>query len=85
MKRTPFPVRRRDLQRDNFALIPASLLPFREQWQQLAGELPAGAVLMIVPAGPSKLRTALQALAPALRARGRQITAARVETVVRGA
>lgn len=58
----------------NLALIPVSLLPRRDEWRRLAAELPTGEVLMIVPAGPSKLRNVLQALSPALRARGRHVT-----------
>jgi len=58
----------------NLSLFPASLLPFRDEWQHLAAELPTGEVLLIVPAGPSKLRNVLQALSPALRARGRHVT-----------
>ncbi len=58
----------------NLALIPASLLPRRDEWRRLAAELPTGEVLIVVPAGPSKLRNVLQALSPALRARGRHVT-----------
>ncbi|MDP9370938.1 MAG: hypothetical protein M3Q65_00465 [Chloroflexota bacterium] len=59
---------------DNLALVPASLLPFKERWQQLMAELPAGDVLMILPAGTDQLRGILHTLAPALRARGRRVT-----------
>jgi hypothetical protein len=59
---------------DNFALMPASLIPLRDHWERLVSELPAGDVLMIVPVGPSKLRRILQTLSPTLRSRGRRIT-----------
>src|SRR4051794_8587430 len=31
---------------DNLALVPASLLPFKATWQQLANELPTGSTLI---------------------------------------
>jgi len=60
---------------DNLALLPASLLPFRNAYRQLAATLPSGEVLMVVPSGSGQLRSVMRALSPALRARGRHITA----------
>ena len=37
----------RKAQLDNLALVPASLLPFKEQYQQIANELPHGVSLII--------------------------------------
>jgi len=66
---------------DNLALMPASLLPLREKFRRLATELPNGDVLMVVPIGPSKLGDVLNALSPALRARGRHITTIAAEAL----
>ncbi len=41
---------------DNLALVPASLLPFKAQWQAIANSHPQGTVLIILPDtdGPQK-------------------------------
>jgi hypothetical protein len=66
---------------DNFALVPASLLPFRDQWERLATGLPVGAMLMIVPDGASRFCKLLEAVSPALHARGRHITTLTLDTL----
>src|SRR4051812_36885868 len=38
----PLLLRRRGLQLDNVALVPASLLPLKSEWQKQANELPQG-------------------------------------------
>jgi hypothetical protein len=45
---------------DNIALVPASALPLKAQWQQIANELPAGGVLIVEPAKNEKLRSVLR-------------------------
>ncbi len=63
---------------DNISLIPASLLPFKEDWWALAGELPAHQVLFVVPYEETQLKRvkrAMRRLVPQLRASGRQVTA----------
>ncbi len=61
--------------RDNLVLVPASLLPFKGQWGQLAGAGSSRAALFIVPEGETPLRRAMRRLVPQLRASGRQVTA----------
>lgn len=70
------------VRRDTFALIPASQLPFRQRWETIVDGLPAGEALLVVPAEASPLRQVMHAVAPALRARGRRITAVAVERPV---
>lgn len=60
---------------DNITLVPASLLPFKKRWQQLAGELPAREALFVVPEGETPLRQTMRRLVPQLRASGRHVTA----------
>jgi hypothetical protein len=60
---------------DNITLVPASLLPFKEQWHQLANSMPTGEVLFVVPEDETPLRQTMRQLVPQLRARGRHITA----------
>ncbi len=60
---------------DNLALLPASLLPFRNAYRQLAATLPSGEVLMVVPSGSGQLRSVM-------RARGRHITAISADRIL---
>lgn len=60
---------------DNISLIPASLLPFKEEWWALAGELPSRQALFVVPQEETRLKQAMRRLVPQLRASGRQVTA----------
>ena len=71
----PGSLRRRAVPPDRLALVPASLLPWKAQWQAIANGLPAGAALAVVPVGGFRLRQILRRLVPALRARGRRVTA----------
>lgn len=65
---------RRRLQSDNVCLIPASQLPFKEQREQIAADLPAE-VFLVVPGTDSPITSVARALVPALLARGRHVTA----------
>ena len=58
----------------NLALVPGSLLPVRELWQQVADTLPVGAVLVVLPNDDGAQRRALESVALLLRAEGRQVT-----------
>ncbi len=80
--RPPQALRRVGLQLDNIALVPASLLPLKDQWQRMANGLPAGDVLMVVPTGNSRLRKVLHTLSPVLKAHGWHITTLPAEWLV---
>jgi flavorubredoxin len=58
---------------DNLVLVPASMLPFKEQYQQLANEQQQGTTVVILPAADSPTRTTLEAIAATHRAKGRQV------------
>jgi len=60
---------------DNLVLVPASLLPFKGQWDQLAGAVSSREALFITPEGETPLRMAMRRLVPQLRASGRHVTA----------
>jgi ABC-type phosphonate transport system ATPase subunit len=49
-------------------------LPFKDQWQRIANELPNGDVLVVVPSGGSRQKTTLETLATRLRAKGHRVT-----------
>jgi len=60
---------------DNLVIVPASMLPFKGRWGQLAGAVASREALFIVPEGETPLRRAMRRLVPQLRASGRHVTA----------
>ena len=59
---------------DNLALVPASLLPFKEQWQDLANSKPGEHVLIVLPKVEKRPRRVLERVAAQLREKGHQVT-----------
>jgi hypothetical protein len=58
---------------NNVALVPGNLLPYKQQWQELANRLPYHAVLIVLPTtSPSGKRTLLS-VAKLLSQAGRQV------------
>lgn len=53
--------------------MPASLLPFKKEWQRLANTLPEGDTLFVVPAGQTPIRQSMGRVAAQLRARGQRV------------
>ena len=82
--RAPRAVRRRKVKLDNVALVPASLLPYKEHWQQLANTLPTGSVLICVPMDEDKPRRPFLAVARALRQKGVTVRAVRARHFAAG-
>ncbi len=72
--RAPRRLRQPGVKLDNIALVPASLLPFRDQWQELANSLPAGEVLIILPAEDGSPRRILETVTTLLEAKGHSVT-----------
>jgi hypothetical protein len=58
---------------DTVVLIPASLLPFKLQWQQIADDLPSGSALIIVPTAGSPQSEAAAKIAAGFAAMGRSV------------
>ena len=75
--RPPSALRRARL--DNVAIVPASLLPFKDQWQAIANGLPDGDVLLIVPPAMRPQRGMLERMAAGMRERGKHVTTLPVE------
>ena len=69
--RAPRSIRKAKL--DNLALVPASLLPFKEQWQRVANELPHGGTLIILPHSSGRQRRTCEKVAADLRGKGRRV------------
>ena len=59
---------------DNLAVVPASLLPFKEQWQDVANSKPGEHVLIVLPEMKKQPRNVLERVATELRERGHQVT-----------
>lgn len=81
--RAPRGRRRRTVRLDNIALLPGDMLPFRATWEKIAGNLPAGSSLIVLPPSQHPQRRIYEAVALRLRARGRPIRLITAEQVVR--
>jgi hypothetical protein len=82
--RPPRPLRHAGVKLDNLALVPASLLPFKEEWRALANELPTGAVLIVLPSEDGAPRRILEAVTTLLEAKGYRVTTLSAERYSRG-
>lgn len=71
--RTPKDLRRRGVKLDNVALVPASLLPYKQQWQRIANELPKGSVLICIPGVVGKQREVAVKVVAHLRGKGTRV------------
>jgi hypothetical protein len=58
---------------DNLVLVPASLLPFKEHYQQLANEQPQGTTLVVLPEETNPQRLALETVVTTLQAKGQRV------------
>ena len=59
---------------DNLALVPASLLPYKAAWQQLANDQPPGTTLVVMPKAPGRPDQTLGTVAARLQAAGHRVT-----------
>lgn len=75
----------RTLQRaklDNLALVPANLLPYKAQWQEIANRLPQGSILICLPTTANPQRKALELVATHLKHEGYRVTTISAEQFV---
>ena len=70
--RPPRELSRQRVKLDNIAGIPASLLPYKEHWQQIANGLPDGDILIVTPFQPKPQRVAYS-VASQLRKKGKRV------------
>lgn len=66
----------RRLRSDNLVLVPASQLPFKEEWARVASGLPPREALVVVPEAETPLKQMARAVVPQMRAKGRHVTVA---------
>ncbi len=71
---TPRTIQQPRIKLHNLALVPASLIPLKARWEQLANQLPSGDALLIVPRHETPLKQTMRSLVPLLRARGWRVT-----------
>lgn len=69
----PSPILRR-AKLDNVALVPANLLPYKAQWQQIANGLPKDGILIILHETNRPLRKTTETVATLLEADGHRVT-----------
>jgi hypothetical protein len=63
----------RKAQLDNLALLPASLLPFKAEYQAIANQQAPGTILVVLPAGDSLPRRTLKQAAAWMQAKGQSV------------
>ena len=64
----------RKVKLDNLTLVPASLLPFKKQWQEVANSQPGEHVLIVLPQVEKRPRRVLEQVATQLREKGHTVT-----------
>ncbi len=70
---TPPPRRLRKAKLDNLALVPASLLPFKEQWQEVANSKEKEHVLIVLPTLEQRSRKVVEDVATQLCEKGHAV------------
>lgn len=68
----PRSLRRSNAHLDNVALVPASMLPFKGQWQHVANSLPRGGLLIVLP-DQAKQQRVVRAVASQFRKHGKRV------------
>ena len=59
---------------DNIAIVPASLLPFKEKWQSIANNLPTGSILICHSETNTIQKQTLEKVAAQWRGKGHAVT-----------
>lgn len=77
LRRAPRSLRRPSVHLDNIALVPASLLPHKAEWQAIANGMPNGDMLIVLPS-QVKQRQIAHSVASRLRAKGKHVTVMRI-------
>jgi hypothetical protein len=67
---------------DNLVLVPASLLPFKEQYQEIANQQPPGTTLVVLPETTHPQRQALETVVTTLQAKGQAVSTIAADRVL---
>jgi hypothetical protein len=68
---------------DNIAIVPASMLPFKEVWQKLANNLPQGAVFLCHAKENKKQSKIIEKVGEIFRAKGISVTNLSMDNLAR--
>ncbi len=79
-RRAPAPIFRAQL--DNIAIVPASLLPFKNTWQKIANNLPRGAILICHYPTNSNQQKLLENISSSLRDKGKSVMNISAERII---
>jgi hypothetical protein len=71
-------IRRGQVKLDNVALVPANLLPFKREYQEIANGLPQGGILIVLPHELTKRRV-FEQTAVQLKNKGHRIATTSAE------
>ena len=80
--RPPRALSRLGVQLDNVALVPASLLPFKREWQAVANGLPHGSVLLCSTRTNRRQQQILAQVATHLKRKGHRVQTVPAERVM---
>ena len=72
-RRAPQAIRRPGVQLDNVALVPASLLPFKKEWQAVANGMPKGSVLLCSTSTNRRQRRILAQVSTYMKHKGHRV------------
>jgi hypothetical protein len=73
IKRPPRTLRRPGVRLDDVALVPASLLPFKNEWQAVANGMPHGSVLLCSTTS-ARQQKILERVSTHLKSKGCRVT-----------
>ncbi|MDO8619505.1 MAG: hypothetical protein Q7R49_06235 [Candidatus Daviesbacteria bacterium] len=72
LNRPPAPLLKARL--ENIAIVPASMLPFKDKWEEVANALPSGSVLIYHSSTNTQQRKILEYVESSFRAKGHTVT-----------
>jgi hypothetical protein len=78
----PRALRRPGVQLDNITLVPASMLPYKKEYLQIANHLPKGSVLLCSKTANLRQQRILECVSAHLRSLGRRVLTVPAERFV---
>lgn len=78
LNRPPAPLFKAKL--DNIVIVPASMLPFKDKWEEVVNALPSGSVLIYHSSTNAQQRKILDYVERSFRAKGHAVTNFAIES-----
>ncbi len=79
LKEPPSTFKHPSVKFDNVALVPASLLPLKSEWQAIANSLPQGEILVITPSNQSTKSDTMEKVIAGFESKGYKVTTLQVQ------